>query len=217
MSQEEMIFKKIDKKIGDFEKYEDRIIAHVQSGYFPLIYQCLYERIIPAKCSKFSTENFKILLDNNYLRLLNDIYRTRLSKNGLDIVSNRLQEVNNFDDYKSVLHLFEECNPIKYKNGHKDPKNAFSLGTKVLHTYNPEENPILDSVVRKNLRIGDMNQELCLEFKKAMNRFANGHEEYFSRVNHNSIKDALREFHLKPNFPKMKLLDMAILYKPNGR
>jgi len=28
------------------------------------------------------------------------------------------------------------------------------------------------------------------------------------------VKDVFREFHLKPDFPKMKLLDMAIMYRP---
>jgi len=164
---------------------------------------------MPAKCSKFSTEDFKIVLNNNYLRLLNDIYSTRLSNGAFRNILNRLEKIKDFGVYEIVLAQFHKCNPKKNGNA-----NAFSFGTKVLHTYNPEENPILDSVVRENLGIGKMNLDFCLDFKKAMNCFVNKHEEYFSCVNQCRVKDVFREFHLKPDFPKMKLLDMAIMYRP---
>lgn len=57
--------------------------------------------------------------------------------------------------------------------------NAFSLGTKLLHFYNPEENPILDSIARNNLKIDDMSCEVCLCFKEAANEFIKSHQDYF--------------------------------------
>ena len=207
MLQEEEILKKIKNLIPDFETFEDRVIAHLKKGYFPIIYQCLYERFMPADRSQFSTEDFKKILSITYLKLLNDIYRTRLSDKAFPRISKRLEEVKDFDDYKNVLKQFEGCNPRK--NG---KVNAFSFGTKVLHTYNPEENPIFDSVVRENLGIAyQLDIDLCMNFKKAMNRFANKHEEYFLFEYNNRIKDEFKKFHLKPMFPKMKILDMVLL------
>lgn len=210
---ESKILEKIERLIPNFKTFEKRIIDHVKNknnNYFPLIYQCLYERIMPMGYSKFSTDDFKKLLNNNYLRLLNDIYRTRISEKAFDIILKRLDKVNNFDDYKVVLEQFQGCN----RRGNKNT-NAFSLGTKVLHTYNPEENPIMDSVIRKNLNIKPrLNIDLCMNFKKAMNCFAKKHEKYFSLLeNNNHIKLEFKEFHLKPKFPKMKILDMALYYK----
>ena len=209
MTQEEIIFKKIRNLIPSFKTFENRVIAHVQNDYFPLIYQCLYERIMPPNQSQFSTENFKKLLNNNYLRLLNDIYRTRISEKAFDNILEGLDKVKDFNDYEVVLKQFKVCNPRGNKNF-----NAFSLGTKVLHTYNPEENPIMDSVIRKKLKIKpQLDIDLCLNFKRAMNRFANEYKGYFSSFRKsNRIKDEFKKFHLKPKFPKMKILDMALLY-----
>ena len=107
------------------------------------------------------------------------------------------------------MKRFEACNPRDNKNF-----NAFSLGTKILHTYNPEENPIMDSVIREKLKIGSrLNIDLCLNFKRAMNRFADEYKGYFSSFSKSKrVKDEFQKFHLKPKFPKMKILDMAILY-----
>ena len=216
MLQEEEILKKIKSLIPDFKTFENRIIAHAQNDHFPLIYQCLYERIMPPNQSQFSTANFKKLLHNNYLWLLNDIYRTRISEKTFDNILEGLDKVKDFNGYEVVLKQFKGCNPRENKDA-----NAFSLGTKVLHTYNPEENPILDSKVRKELKIyyRDFNIELCLDFKEAMNRFANEYKGYFSSFRKsNRIKDGFEKFHLKPKFPKMKILDMAILYyNENGK
>ena len=216
MLQEEEILKKIRSLIPDFKTFEDRIIAHAQNDHFPLIYQCLYERIMPPNQSQFSTANFKKLLHNNYLWLLNDIYRTRISEKTFDNILEGLDKVKDFNGYEVVLKQFKGCNPRENKDA-----NAFSLGTKVLHTYNPEENPILDSKVRKELKIyyRDFNIDLCLDFKEAMNRFANEYKGYFSSFRKsNRIKDGFKKFHLKPKFPKMKILDMAILYyNENGK
>ncbi len=209
MSQEEIILGKIKGLLPDRKKFEERIVEYIKSEYFPLIYQCLYERIMPPNSKRFSTEDYKRLLrENNYLKLLNDIYRTRLSGRAFDIILDRLDEkVEDFNNYKAVLEQFKKCNPREDKI-----VNAFSLGTKVLHTYNPEENPILDSVVRNNLGINyQMDIDLCLDFKNAMNNFANSHKEYFSLDNSSTVKTEFKRFKLKIEFPKMKLLDMAIL------
>ena len=56
-----------------------------------------------------------------------------------------------------------------------------------------------------------MNINLCLNFKKAMNNFANNHKKYFSLDNSIEIKTEFQKSKLKIKFPKMKLLDMAIL------
>ena len=69
---------------------------------------------------------------------MNEIYRTRLSSKGIRIIDKRLQDVENLDDYESVLNIFEGCNPTTYKNGTVVNKNAFSFGTKILHFYNPQ-------------------------------------------------------------------------------
>jgi len=214
MTQEETIFEEIKNLIPSFETFENRIIAHVQNDYFPLIYQCLYEWITPPNQSQFSTENFKKLLNNNYLRLLNDIYRTRISEKAFDIILEGLDKVKDFNDYEVVLKQFKGCNPRGSKN-----VNAFSLGTKVLHTYNPKENPIMDSVIRENLKIkSQLDIDLCLNFKKAMNRFANEYKGYFSSFRKsNRIKDEFKKFHLKLKFPKMKILDMALYYNEDGK
>ena len=154
MLQEEIILKRIKELLPTSQKFKKRIVEHIKKEYFPLIYQCLYERIMLSNSKRFSTEDYKRLLrKNNYLKLLNDIYRTRLSEkaSGIkasDIILDRLDKIKDFDKYEIVLEQFEKCNPRG-----NERVNAFSLGTKVLHTYNPEENPILDSVVRNNLRI----------------------------------------------------------------
>lgn len=205
------ILEKIELMIPNPETFMKNVKKHIQHEYFPLIYQCLYERIMPKGCHKFSTEKFKKLLKNDYLRLINDIYRTRLSNKAFPDILKRLQSVQSFDRYEDVLKIFENCNPRNHKR-----INAFSFGTKVLHTYNPEENPMLDSVVRKNLRINnEMSIDLCLYFKKAISEFSDRHKDYFSNENIKVLKEEFAAFNLKPNFPKMKMLDMALYQTDN--
>lgn len=205
------IFDKIETVVHNKETFENGIITHIQTNHFPLIYQCLYRRIMPDGKLQFTTEQFKKLLNQNYLELLNDIYSTRLSNKGINNVSKELNKVKDFDNYDEVLKLFKDCNPRKIKNGQK-PVNAFSFGTKVLHTYNPEENPILDSVIRKTLKIKNMDICSCADFKEAMTRFAKKHDDYFRSFENNDIvKAEFEKYNLKANFPKMKILDMALL------
>ncbi len=206
MLHEEILFEKIEEHIPDFQTFEGRIISHVHNDYFPLIYQCLYERITPSTTGKFSTEDYKRLLENNFLKLLNDIYRTRLSNDSFQVILGRLDKVKDFNNYELVLEQFVRCNPKRNGN-----VNALSLGTKVLHIYSPEENPILDSVVRNNLEINDeMDIELCLNFRTAMNNFVNDHKEWFLLDNCNNIKNEFKKYNLKTTFPKMKIIDMAL-------
>lgn len=166
---------------------------------------------MPDSCSQFSTEDFKEILNVKLLKLLNDIYRTRLSDKAYNIIFERLEEVKDFNDYEAVLKQFKECNPRK--NGKTD---ALSFGTKLLHTYNPEENPIFDSIIRRNLGIKEqLDIDLCVKFKNAMNRFAEEHKEYFILCENSArVKDEFKNSLLNTHFPKMKMLDMAIYKKP---
>lgn len=210
MIEEEIILMKIEKRIPNFDTFENNIINHVRNNYFPLIYQCLYERIMPPNASQFATEGYKRLLRNNFLKLLNDIYRTRLSNKAFQIILNKLDTIKDFDDYEAVLMQFEACNQ------RRDGRcvNALSLGTKVLHTYNPEKNPMLDSVVKEYLGIKHkMDIGLCLRFKKAINNFEHNHKEFFSLKNCDNIKIEFKKYGLKTKFPKMKILDMALYQK----
>lgn len=172
-----------EKRLTDYSKFEEMIIQHIQDNYFALVYQSLYNQFGYEKRvdNKFTTSEFKnLLLNNNFVSLINDIYRTRMSWNGIEEINKRLQTVKDFDEYESALSIFKECNATSYNNGTIVSKSAFSLGTKILHFYNPHKNPILDSVVRYNLNIkGEMTLELCLEFKKAANNFVTNYSKYF--------------------------------------
>jgi len=208
-----MILQNLQKRLPNYEKFEETVLANIQSSYFPLIYQSLYNQLGYIRCpdGKFTTDQFKKLLtDNNFLGLVNDIYRTRLSEQGLNEISNRLHEVDNFEDYECVLRKFEYCNPTTYK-GNEVIKSAFSFGTKLIHFYNPEQNPILDSAVRDKLNLGGMNLELCLEFKKAINSFAEKRGDYFKELYASQrILQELKKRHMTNQFPKMQIIDMAL-------
>ena len=53
-----------------------------------------------------------------------------------------------------------------------------------------------------------------MNFKKAMNQFEEDHEDYFSTFKKSPyVKKILKEYYITPEFPKMKLLDMAIYYE----
>ena len=147
------------------------------------------------------------LCENNGLKLLDDIYRTRTSKNNLEGIKKKLNEIKDFKDYSKVLRIFE-----KEKNQYIS-KNALSLGTKVLHTFDPERNPILDSVVRDALGLHDINEALCLEFRNAMNNFIKKNRHYFLLNKSDEFKIICDKYNLKPFFPKMKLIDMALYMK----
>jgi len=208
-----MILQNLQKRLPDYEKFEKRVIANIQSSYFPLIYQSLYSQLRYERLpdGKFTPDQFKKLLtDNNFLGLVNDIYRTHLSEQGLNDILNRLHEVDNFEDYEYVLQKFEHCNPTIYK-GNEVKKSAFSFGTKLMHFYNPEKNPILDSIVRDNLNLGEMDLGLCFEFKKAVSSFVEEHSDYFSRlkVSPNFLQE-LEKRHMTNQFPKMQIIDMAL-------
>lgn len=212
-----MILQKLEKRLPNYEMFEEKIRANICSSYFPLLYQSLYSQLEYERLSsrKFTTSQFKtLLIENKFLELINDIYRTRLSEEGLKEISNRLLEVDNYEDYYCALQKFEGCNPAMYK-GKIIKKSAFSLGTKLLHYYNPEENPILDTYVRDNLKLDEMDLELCLVFKKAANSFVEKHSDYFSSFYASPlISHELKKRHMTIRFPKMQIIDMA-LYWPN--
>lgn len=208
-----MILQNLQEHLSNYEKFEERVLANIQNSYFPLIYQSLhiqlgYERFPEGK---FTADQFKkLLVDNNFLGLVNDIYRTRLSKEGFKEISKRLLEINDFDDYQYVLQQFKDCDKARYK-GNEIQKNAFSFGTKLMHLYSPEENPILDSTVRYNLNLGEMDLGLCFEFKKAICSFVKDHSDYFSRLKDSQrVLQELEKRHMTNQFPKMQIIDMAL-------
>ncbi len=209
MKLEQVILNKIKKIIPDNKTFEARIIRHVDNTHFPLIYKCLYKRFMLHGRTKFTTVKFKRLLKHNYLYVLNDIYRTRLSEGAFNIIIRRIDDID-FENYRESLGIFIKCNPRKNR---KIPTDALSLGTKALHTFNPEVNPILDSRIRKNLGIKEnLDIELCVAFKNAMNQFVNGNSDFFSLFKESpKIKKKFLEYNIEIEFPKMKILDMAIL------
>lgn len=203
----------LETRLPDSAKFEEMVILHLRENYFALVYQAMYKQLgYNDRNSKFSTDAFKdLLITNNFLDYVNEVYRTRLSWEGLKEISMRLQQVEDFDDYATALQVFKGCD-LRIKNGKESRRNAFSLGTKILHFYNPEENPILDSVVRQNLMIkGEMNKELCVEFREAARRFAKKNRSYFIHFNKSdNIKQELAKRHMTNEFPIMEILDMAL-------
>lgn len=210
----DQILECFEKRLTDYSKFEEMIIQHIQDNYFALVYQSLYNQLGYEKRvdNKFTTSEFKnLLLNNNFVSLINDIYRTRMSWAGIEEINKRLQNVKAFDDYGSALSIFKECNPTIYNNGTIVSKSAFSLGTKILHFYNPRENPILDSVVRYNLNIKDeMTLELCLEFKEAANKFEEKHDYFTKFYESKIISQELGKRQMISNFPIMEIFDMAL-------
>ncbi|WP_135610989.1 hypothetical protein [Methanococcoides sp. AM1] len=141
---------------------------------------------------------------------MNEIYRTRLSSKGVKNIKDLVQQVDNFDDYEKVLMAFEESDRRNYKGNEIKP-SPWSFGTKLLHFYNPQENPILDTIVRNNLKLGYMDDQLCVEFRKAANCFVNKHIGYFENIaKSETIKKELEERYIPTPFSKMGLLDMAL-------
>jgi hypothetical protein len=211
------IYSRIEKRLPNYDTFENLVRKHLEINYFSFAYQSFYTQIgydqFPDK--KFNTYDFKeFVRNNNFVDLVNEIYRTRLSSNGVENIKSRLQEIGNFDDYETALMVFKKCNPRKYKNGDIVVANAWSLGTKILHFYNPQENPILDSVVRENLKIGNMDAKLCIEFRKATNEFVNDNVDFFdSFLTSSKIKFDLKERGMTYSFSKMGLLDMALYEK----
>jgi len=68
-----------EKRLTDYSKFEEMIIRHTQDNYFALIYHSLYNQLGYEKRAnnKFITSEFKnLLLNNNFVSLINDIYRT---------------------------------------------------------------------------------------------------------------------------------------------
>ncbi|MFA5396949.1 MAG: hypothetical protein WC346_13150 [Methanogenium sp.] len=184
MQYQDVIFQKLQNYLPDYKTFEARIITNIQDSYFPFVYQSIYMQLGYTNLStpRFNIMQFKhILKYNNFLLLVNDIYRTRVSTAGLIELTNRLLDLDSFDNYQLVIQKFEACDPVIYK-GKQINRNAFSLGTKIMHFYNPETNPILDSIVRDNLNLGDMDYVTCIEFNKAMNSFATCYSDYFKRL-----------------------------------
>lgn len=209
------VFEKLEMCLKDYKTFEDCIIKCIGTNYYPLVYQSLYVQLgyENLKHNKFKNSDFKKLVRQcNFLDIVNEIYRTRLSKEGIRKITDWINEDNfNFDDYGSALEAFRECNPRNYKNKGPIYANAWSFGTKLLHFYSPNENPILDSVVRNNLGLGDMSYKICIEFHKAANDFTKKHEDYFEKIiESKNIECELEKRNMSNKFPKMAILDMAL-------
>ena len=158
---------------------------------------------------KLKIIDFKDMVENrNLLRLIDNLYRTRLANDTFKRLEIKIIDAINWDDYESTMCIFKKCN---------SGKNAFSFGTKVLHLYNPYDNPILDSVVRKSLGIlhGRFNINLCVAFRKAMIKFANENKQFFILENYPKICTELKKQGLSTEFPRMKILDMVLYQRPN--
>lgn len=211
----EEIFQKIENRLNNYETFEKLIIRHIQTNYFPFVYQSLYSQLGYEKfeLNRFNNTNFNnFIISNNFIDLINEIYRTRLSAKGVNYIFSTLKNQNfDFGNYRIALSAFEKCNPTKNKNGILINANAWSFGTKILHFYNPEKYPILDSVVRDNLKLGEMTYNLCIEFKKAANDFVDTHSNYFEEFYMSeNIKIELRNRYMTNKFPKMEIMDMAL-------
>jgi hypothetical protein len=212
------IVRNIEKRLSSYDNFEDRIVDHLTDNYFAFVYQSFYNKMGYKKKEKlFSTNDYKHFIHiNNFLDLVNEIYRTRLSRIGLKIISERLQKVEDFEVYKNAINIFEHCNPVTDKHGNTKIKNAFSFGTKILHFYDPEKNPILDSNVRNNIGIKEeMSKELCIEFREAAISFTDNYkDDYFEKFNTSvKLKQKLNERFMITNFSTMEILDMALYEK----
>lgn len=212
----EQILQQLENILPNSHVFETIILKNIHESYFPFLSHSLYSQLnySDPQNRKFTTEDFKKLLHkNHFLFLVNDVYRTRVSNKGLKIITDKLNEADNFDDYRSSISIFENCNPRRQKNGENTYINAFSLGTKILHFYNPEENPIMDSVVRANLKIDYISCEICSNYRDAAHKFVRKHPDYFNNFrSSNVIISELKERGITTSFPNMAILDMALYY-----
>lgn len=212
MKQEE-IYLKIETRLPDYDIFENAIMKSIHENYFILVYQSIYNQIGYDNFSnqKFNTEDFKsFLTKNNFVDFVNEMYRTRISSKGMENIRHLVQQVDSFDDYEKALMIFEKSDR-RNLNGKVIKPSPWSFGTKLLHFYNPQENPILDTIVRDNLKIGYMDAKVCMEFRKAANCFINKHDDYFDKIaKSENIKKELEERYIPIPFSKMGLLDMAL-------
>lgn len=210
----EQILRQLEDILPDSQVFENIILKNIRENYFPFLSHSLYSQLNYSNPQnrKFTTEEFKKLLNkNHFLFLVNDVYRTRVSNKGLKIITDKLNEADNFDNYRSSITIFEDCNPRRQKNGENTYTNAFSLGTKILHFYNPEENPIMDSVVRTNLKIDYISCEICYNYRDAARKFVRKHPDYFNNFrSSNVIISELKERGITTSFPNMAILDLAL-------
>ncbi|MBF0121267.1 MAG: hypothetical protein HQK79_20730, partial [Desulfobacterales bacterium] len=195
----------------------EKIKAYFTDNYFQFIYQYLQKNInliVDRDIEKWK----RLFSENNLLSLLNDIYRNRLSKKGMINLQSEILKHDNWDDYSDTLKLFIAINPVKVKkenNSQTIMKNALSLGTKVLHTYNPYENPIIDDVILNNLvlkkEFAKHGIEFCNDLKEGFNNFAKNKSSYFKLPE--ELQIYLKNINIETDIPTMKMLDIALFQK----
>ena len=91
------VLEKLEMCLNDYKTFEDYIIKCIEKNYYPLVYQSLYVQLgyENLKHNKFENSVFKKLVKQcNFLDLVNEIYRTRLSKEGIRKITDRINEDN---------------------------------------------------------------------------------------------------------------------------
>lgn len=168
------------------DKSKISILASLENNYFLIAYQSFYNQIGYENKGKFSaTDDFKdFVFANHFVDFIGRIYNTHISTEGIRIINGRLKKVKNLEDYDIAISIFEKCNPTNDNRGNPIRANQFCLGTRLLHFYDPEQNPILDNIVKDNLGIkgenGDLlSKTLCIEFREAAKCFVQTHPDYF--------------------------------------
>jgi len=204
--------------------FEQNVCDYFNTNYFQYLYQSLYYSLYisltnysncPAgylnKLNRLFSKKIKfndLFTNNNFIMLLNDIYSTRLSSVGIDNLKNKLKNYTNWSDYEGTLQLFQKCNPTKNSN-----KDAISLGTKVLHVYDPMNNPIVDGVILKTLdlkKLYDNNALIfCVNFQSCVIKFSDNKSDYFELSK--ETKTYLKKISINHMIPRMKLLDISLL------
>lgn len=214
---------RLEKILFSKETFCIRVKEYFKDNYFQFLYQN-YQRnityILSNKKHKDINQWKKLFSDNHLLELLNDIYRTRLSKKGIDELKGKIIQHNDWNDYDATLKLFEGIIQVEKADDRGSPvemrKNAFSLGTKVLHTFDPDHNPIIDNVILTTLDLkGQMGKDgipFCLQLRNAFNTFAHENQDYFNLSS--ELECYLQSINIDIDIPTMKMLDIALYKKP---
>lgn len=200
---EKVFLDRFARLMPDSDTVERKLINHIRREFFPIVYQTL-DKWLKQRRAQLGADGFKCLLSTKHLlKLIDNVYSTRVSHRLLDRISARLARLPNLDDYERSIEIFSARNAWK---------NSFSLGTKVLHIHNPDENPILDAVVRRALGVYNrpFNIELCIAFKEAANRYCCDNSDCFKLNRRPLLGSEFAKYGLEIDFPRMKILDMVL-------